>query len=360
MKRLLSGLLPFAAVLALGSCSGDPTGDLQGTPARVDASPTSFVIDSGSSENVDLQVLDAQGNPLAGVFTFAITDPTVVSVEQDTAYRPGLGRDRLTQRYILTSLKPGFTPVTFSTSGASGQVRVLTPPPFLPIVYSSATPNVNDEVTITAVGYKFRPTVSVTHGGDVQLITAVAADSNSVTFRASPAGPGTITVAGVTFASLTSTPLTVESATGITVGPAITSLPGTDAVATAPLIGVPPPGVLTSTLSDAGTFAAAGDCITDQGFPCRIYRFVVTQAGDYDFSGTWNNLADLGLYFTDDVGTGAGAFDAHGDAAGSSPEEGTLTLAVGTYRMYVVSFAPAYPPPNNVNPTELTVTVTSH
>jgi len=364
MKRSLFGLVTLAAALVLGSCATDPTKDLQGDPFAINATPTSMVINVGSAETVDLQVVDQQGNPLAANFAFAIGNAAVVSVEQDTSFRPGLGADRLTQRFIITALVPDTTSVTFSSSGGvSRKVGILSNPLNFPAVFTGSPANINGLITFTGAGFKFPPSTRVLLGGNDQLITAISADSNSVTFRAGQLGGGSITVVGLTLASVTSAALTLPSDVGIQVGPAVTQLTGTDAIATAPDALVPSAAGAIAVLTDEGPYAASTDCTNSPGgFPCRIYR-IVTSGADFDVSATWSNNADLGIYFTDAAGTDTGHHDCDslGQGAGGHPEECTVDgLAAGTYYMYVVSFATGYPPPNNVDPADFSVTITSH
>jgi hypothetical protein len=357
MKRSLSGLLTLAAIAALASC-GDPTGDLQGNPSRIDATPTALVVNVGSAKTLDLQLLDEQGNPLSADFTFTVGDAAVVDVVQDTSFRPGLGKDRLTQRYSISALTPGYTQVAFSSSGVTRNVAVFSYPLSLPAAFSSAAPNVNDEVTVTAPGFKFLPAATVTFGGVPMLITAIAADSSSVSFRAGLPGAGTVTIGSTVLATLTGTPLTLESATGIVAGPAVTSLTGTDAIATAPVAFLIGAAGTTATLTDGGVFNDVADCNNSPGgFPCRIYKFDVPADGDYVITGTWNSLTDIGLYFTDNAQVGAGSEDGLGNGAGGQPETGTLTWTAGTHYLFLTSYSLGYPPPNNVDPTEITVTI---
>jgi hypothetical protein len=356
MKRSLSGLLSLAAFAALASC-GDPTSSLQGTPTAINAIPSAMVVNVGSAKTIDLQLVDKQGTPLEANFAFTIADPAVVDVEQDTTFRPGLGKDRLTQRYVVTALTPGYTQVAFSSQGVTQDVPVFGYPLTLPAAFSSATPNVNDEVTITAPGFVFLPNVAVSFGGNRMLVTARAADGSSVTYRAGEAGSGAVTVSGTALASLPGTPLSLPSATNIVVGPAITSLAGTDAAATAPEFPIPAAGG-TTVLNDGGAFNDNAECNNGPGgAACRIYKFVIPEDGDYTVTGTWSNLADIGLYFTDDVGTTAGVIDALGNGAGGQPESATETWTAGTYYMYVTTYAVFYPPPNNVDPASFTVTI---
>jgi hypothetical protein len=356
MKRSLSGLLPLAMILALGSCTGDPTGDIRNL-ARIDATPTAMIINVGSAETVDLQIIDQQGNPRAGNLSFSIANPAVVSVEVDTTYRPGLGSEALTRRYVITALQADTTSVIFSSGGLNRRIGILANPLNFPGVFVGSPGNINDLVTVTAAGFKFPPGTRVQFGGNEQLVTAIAADSNSVTFRAGNLGGGPVTVIGLTLASVTSTALTLSSDANITIGPGITSLTGTDARATAPQVPAPPAGG-SVVLVDAGAYNASADCAAAGfGFPCRVYRVEIVEDGDYVTTTTWNNVADLGLYITDAAGAVVAADDNLGP--GSNTEgPGTHHLSPGTHYFHVVSFATGYPPPNNVDPTEHSITIT--
>jgi hypothetical protein len=348
MKRSLSGLLPLAMVMALGSCSGDPTSDLQDL-VRIDATPTAMIINVGSAETIDLQLIDAQGSPRAGNLSFTIGNPAVVSVEVDTTYRPGLGSEALTRRYVIAALAADTTSVIFSGSGLTRRIGILANPLNFPAAFTGAPANVNDLVSFTAAGFKFPPGTRVTFGGNEQLVTSISADSNTMTFRAGNLGFGPVTVIGLTLASVTSTALSLPSLTDITVGPNVTPLAGTDAPATAPTILIPP-GTGVHVVEDVGPFPGA-DITGDGGIGARYYTFTTTETRTFDVLLDWNSTADLDYVLCADVACAAADFTG---ATGAKPENHTYTdLAAGTYYLAVVHWA-------GTAPTTATMTITGH
>jgi hypothetical protein len=101
----------------------------------------------------------------------------------------------------------------------------------------------------------------------------------------------------------------------------------------------------------------------DIGVDCQLYRFdVPAGGGTYDFSMTWSNTSDLGLYFLGaDGATFTGDFcDAlfNGDPGPSQPEVcSDLALAAGTYYLAVVPFGPLYVPEES-NPDWVRIDIT--
>jgi hypothetical protein len=233
----------------------------------------------------------------------------------------------------------------------------------IPSAYSSTTPNVNDLVTVTAPGFLFLPSVSIRFGNVAQTVTSVAGNGSSFTFRAAQAGAsGTITIGGTALTSLPSVPLELPSAAAneVTVGAAVTALAGTGAVATAPTVGVAAPG-FRAVLNDVGPFNGSADCGNSPGgADCKIYKVVLTEDAVLDVTATWNSNADLGIYFFDaalnDEFPGFGC-DAHGNGGTAHPEACSVPLAAGTHYIGVTTFAAFYGPPDNVNPTNITLTI---
>jgi hypothetical protein len=243
-------------------------------------------------------------------------------------------------------------------------LAIMTTPPVanLAAVLSTTTPNVNDNVTVTApAGIKFLPNAQVLFGSDQQVVLSVAADSNSLVFRAHQAGAsGTITLNNIVLSFLTSVPIASNITSTATVGATITSLAGTDAFATAPVIVIPDAGN-TGGIVDAGAFAVGpAVCNATLGGPCRIYTFTVTSSRTFAVSASWQGTTDIGVYFTTAAGslTNTSGCDAKGAGAGGQPETCSGTFAAGTYFLVVDSFAPFYGPPNNVDPTNINVTIT--
>lgn len=354
MKRSMFGTFPLVAAALLASC-GDPTGDLR-TGATLQVTPGFLTINVNAAESVIVQLVDDQGNALEATFSANSNNPAVATVGENVDFRPGLGRNKLAGRFGISALAIDSTSITFSSGNRSVTVPVLVAPLNAPIVLAPAAPNVNDLVTVTAAGFKFHPNAGVVFGGFPQLVTAVAADSSSVTFRATNAGSGLLTLQNIAVGYLPGVPATFLSATSETFGPGITALTGTDAIATAPVAPLNFNPTLVSQLNDVGTFNASAECTGGpSGAPCRIYA-VTTAGADFDVTATWTGGQDLGVYFTDlsnaDVFPGF-ACDAHGGGATASPETCTVSLTAGTYYMHVANFS-------GTSPASFTVALQSH
>jgi hypothetical protein len=363
MKRSMFGTLALAAAALLVSCA-DPTESLR-TGAALRVTPGFLTINVNTAESVTVQLVDNQGNALPATYSASSNNPAVATVGENVNFRPGLGQNRLAGRFgVAAQALVDSTSITFTAGGQSFTVPVLVAPTSIGLTLNPAAPNVNDLVTITAPGFLFHPNAGVLFGGFAQLVTAVAADSSSITIRATNAGTGTMTMQNVALGYLPGIGSSFNSTNPETVGPGITGLTGTDALATAPDV-VLPAGTTPFNLTDAGPFSGAADCANGPGFgfPCRIYRLVLTEDRSFDLSSTWDNDSDLGIYFALPDNSSAGiSCDAHGNGTAGSNFEACadFSLTAGTYYMSVVSFAVAYPPPDDVDPSTITVTLTGH
>jgi hypothetical protein len=466
MNRVTRGTVVLAAaVVAMVSCKGDPTGDLRNGIDHLIAKPGAIFIGPDSTKSVLVEAVDKQGNRLAttfslgnvgagisvvpddsfnlvyntsgqlvppknwtriqykvtgvvndasssfvvtaagksitipvrvvpdsGIITVSATTPTlgdtvtataganfrftpssVVSVSGATVITLGISADSSQITFIpgpsangpvhVSGMVVSYAPAISGLTGSSGLAIMTTPPVAnLAAVLSTTTPNVNDNVTVTApAGIKFLPNAQVLFGSDQQVVLSVAADSNSLVFRAHQAGAsGTITLNNIVLSFLTSVPIASNITSTATVGATITSLAGTDAFATAPVIVIPDAGN-TGGIVDAGAFAVGpAVCNATLGGPCRIYTFTVTSSRTFAVSASWQGTTDIGVYFTTAAGslTNTSGCDAKGAGAGGQPETCSGTFAAGTYFLVVDSFAPFYGPPNNVDPTNINVTIT--
>jgi hypothetical protein len=350
MKRSLFGLLPLAVVMALGSCSGDPTGDLQGDPTAINATPTILNIDAGGTELIDVQLVDAQGNPLAANFSFAVGNPAVVSVVEDTTYRPGLGGEALTQRFSITALSTDSTSVTFTGRGFSRAIKVSVIPLSLAATFSATPPGPNQPATITMpAGLKLLPSATITTSTGTAINVVIAADSGSATFVPIPSGgasTGPVVVTGIGLSYLPGVPLTLTTTANFAAPPGYA---GADAFATAPVLALPAES--DASYLDAGPFYAVAECTGDIGGPCRLYRFDVAATDTITFTSTWQGTTDIGLYFYDATPAILGSFgcDAHGNGVDGQPETCTHIFTPGTYYVAYDDFGPFYPeaPPTN-------------
>lgn len=367
MKSSMYGTLTLAA-FALAACSGNPLADEQ-KGANVIVDPGFLQINVGSSQTVTVQLVDDQGNALPASFAATANDGAVVAVAESIGYRPGLGNNRLASIFRVSALSIDSSSVTFTAGGKDIDVPVKVSPLNVPLVLGAASFNVNDTVNVSAPGFKFLPGTQISFGGSQQFVVSRAADSSSMTIRLGNAGTnGSFDITGIAVGYLPSIGLNLLSAATQTVGPTITALSGTDAIATAPDIYVPADGSGNAfTLTDVGTFNASADCAagpSGAGAPCRIYKLVLPTDQAFDISSTWTNNTDLGIYISDvsNAGTSLGAAcDAHATgAAGANFETCTADLSAGTYYVQVVTFTAFYAPPNDVDPTSFTVTLTAH
>lgn len=231
--------------------------------------------------------------------------------------------------------------------------------------YSDATPDINQNVTLSAGTLKFLPTATVRIGTDNQTITARAADSSSITFRAHKqfGALDTLKVNGIAFANLLQVPLLLPADVTPTVSATVLTLAGTDQLATAPLVDIPPTG-LTGGVIDNGPFPAGPTiCTNTLGGPCKVYKFVTTATRSFGVSASWSNPsdADEGVYFTNSTGTalvGTTGCDIHFEAPGNFESCTVSNLAAGTYFIVFDDFSPFYGPPFDVPPARFQIDLT--
>jgi hypothetical protein len=256
---------------------------------------------------------------------------------------------------------PTFTEVGLAVSPditydltATAEITAEPAPESIPAVFSTLTPDGGEAVTVSAAGWHFLWTTSVTIGGAAGTTIGVAADGSSLTFLPVPGSTGIPTFMGLEIEGVSGVPIQTDAQDEVTTGATVAPLAGTDDPGTAPLITTPASGE-TFAFYDAGS--RAGDC---DGVPCNWYKIEITTPGDVDFVGVWSNTTDLGVYVTDDAFTTIGACDAHGNGAGANPEECTVTFEVaGTYYIQMQDFGPFYPS-DNAEPDWTFISMTAH
>jgi len=209
------------------------------------------------------------------------------------------------------------------------------------ITLSTATPAVLQPVTVTLPStLKFGAVAagdSVIFGGQAAIVNSVAVGGASIDIIPLPGSVGQPTLVGVFPTGFPQFSLSVPGDESITVPP-LTPLAGTEDPATAPEIAVP------GTLTDAGSFGAT-NCGQVSGFPCQVYKITLAAGATLHFTLSGPGPADLGLYFLNsDLTDNDNLCDNEGN--NSPPEDCNLTFAAGTYYMMVISFGPAYDPPD--------------
>lgn len=228
---------------------------------------------------------------------------------------------------------------------------------------SNAAPANSQAVTITlGANFKFLPNASLTHVSGTGVPVAVisrAADSSAITFIPAPGQAASALYADNIVLSFLTAVAISDLPSNVTITPPA-PYAGTDAFATAPTVTMPTVGN-TANFVDVGAFNSSTDCDNqDGGFDCRIYKFTLPANVTLTFNNTWNNTTDLGLYFSDNTGTGLGfgACDAKGAGAAGQPETCTRAFTAGTYYMQMTTYHPFYAAPNNVPPDWFRIQVT--
>jgi hypothetical protein len=321
MKRLLCGSVVLAASLVLLSCKGDPTSDGRGEPTRILAEPTSLFIDQSSDAAVTVTLMDDQGDPLAGAFELAATGTGITVVRNEEYLGTTVGPPLVSQaQFIVTA---GDTPLPSSFTLTTGELSidipvVVTPTVVATSVFSNATPAQNEAITVTAEGYSFLPTASAVIGGDSAII--VGNDGASLTFIPSPGGTGPAQLGDITIDFLPTAPLSIPTATEITVAP-LSAAGGTDAAATAPSLPVPAVGVVAG-FFDGPDFATTAD---------HFYKLTITEAGVYTVTMDWDLGSDIDMFLCLDPPAADFSNCDFQAATGAHPEEGEFALDPGTY-----------------------------
>jgi hypothetical protein len=249
-------------------------------------------------------------------------------------------------QYIITPPNNLASSFTVTAGGHQIVVPVTVVPTSVGATFSSATPNINDTVTVTApAGLKFDPTSSISFAtGGAAIVTSFAADSSAISFVPMVGSTGVATITHVIPTYVAGLSLTLPATSSITVPN--TGRPGTDAIATAPTLTLPGPGVR-EVFVDGGPFAANAGCAAATGGTCRLYKLVVAAPTTITVTATWESTADIGIYFLNAAGVadvfGDFACDQHGSGATSQPETCTETIPAGTFYLAAVNFSATAP-----------------
>lgn len=341
MTRMIRSSVFLAVCLGLWSCTSDPTADEAGVPTAIAANPTVAFVNQGASTLIKFGLMDELGGLVPSTWSIGSVSPEF-TVTFDSTYRvvynPDgtlvLPDDQSEIRVTVTGVSSGAGSFTVSASGITKTITVSVVPTDVPATFNTTTPDIGEDLVVTMpAGFALLPgaTFSIA-GGSAPIVVSQAADGSSATLQLAPGSSGAVTIAGITpdFAALN---LTLSTTTSVTVG-ATSVITGEDAIATAPL-------VVPGGFYDLPVWG--GEC---GSWPCVTYKLDVPAPGGYDFSLTWSNETDLGLYFLDSTFADLDdACDAHGNGSTAQPEACTVNFsAAGTYYMQVLSFGPAYGP----------------
>src|SRR5262249_55903224 len=101
-----------------------------------------------------------------------------------------------------------------------------------------------------------------------------------------------------------------------------------------------------------------------EGVGCRLYKLDLAAPATFDINATWFGGAggattDLGVFWGGAGGHDVGSFGCDSHGYDGAPETCTVSLGRGTVYIAGVSFAPFYPPPDDVDPPAFQVQLTS-
>ena len=347
MKQWTRLMVLLAVPALVWGCKSDPTvPDTAGVAAKLVASPQTLFVPQGDSAAVSVTVTDVVGNPVPGTFSNGAPGDAGFTVRQDTTQ--GLIYDasgNLVQkssptsvRYIVAANALAASTFTVTSGDLSTTIHVTSVPNDLAATLTAGTSGVANVVTITPpAGLTFSPTARVTASATDSTTfigNILSQTATEIVFNPIPGFQGPITVRGVVPAyapTLNLNLTTTAEVTGL-------KIPGTDALATAPVLAIPAAGVIT-TFVDAPPFGYSG-CTGDLGDNCNIYKITVAAPTSFHIKLDYDNESDMGAYFLDATGTAVDGSVGFADAAGvaAGPEESDITLQAGTYYLAVLRF----------------------
>jgi hypothetical protein len=224
---------------------------------------------------------------------------------------------------------PALTLVTTNTM----TTPALTTAPFTFSASTALTP-----VTVTATGFKFRPSFTLRFGDRQAWVVSVAADSNSAVVVI-PTGLAGATPIGsnVALSFLPTVALTNLNGTNPVTTAATTSYNGANPDGTAAVINAAAPGTIVD-FYDTGDINYGADILANGG-PNKWYRLVLPSAGNRTYTVGWTSAADIDFYLTDNAI--ATAFVARFTTA--NPEVGSTNQPAGNYWIGISNFGGAYP-----------------
>lgn len=234
MKRVMRSSMLLAASVAFVACTGDPTSSLQGNPDHLIATPSVLIINQGATENVTVEVVDAQGSQLLSTFT--ATGQAGITVTTDSTFNPVFQGNTLTTqkqatraRFVVSGTNLGATSFTVTASGKSITIPVTVVPVAFAATVSASTPALGTPVVMTApAGLSFTDSSTVSFANAPSpAIVNIAADGSTLTFIPAPGSDGVATVTNIRINYSPTLPLvTLKTIATVTVPP-LTSFPGT-------------------------------------------------------------------------------------------------------------------------------------
>ncbi len=342
MTRMIRGSVLLAACVGLWSCSSDPLGDGAGDPYAIVSAPSIVFVNEGSTQLIGFQLVDQLDGQIPASWTIGAT-PAQFSVAIDSSFRPvynadgtlSLPGEQTEIRATITGLVAGATEFTVTAGGKSATIPVyVVPIAFQATVTPTTSAVFGDTLTITMpAGYIMRPDVAISTGGpNAAYVVSVAGDGSTAQFIPAPgAGSDILKVNGVEISFLPGTSLVLPTLV------TVTRPTQDDPTAPAPALAIPAVG---SSTIFTDPFGGGAD---------QFYRFTVTGAETIKATVDWPGAADIDILWCD---ADCNGFVGNFNGAGSShPESSTVTLAAGTYNLWVNVYDDHGEPPVSITVT---------
>jgi hypothetical protein len=272
----------------------------------------------GERDTVTARVVDGRSTPLAIPVTFTACDADII-VTRNNSYDPV---PPTSAQFVVQALTPGASCVIVSGGGVSDSLAVGVLPVSFPGALSSTSVAPWDTITVgSTTELRFDTATSQIDFGDGNLGIVLSRTATSMQVVVPPT------------TAAQPAPLTVRNVD-------VTYVPGlrADLPTVALVTNLSPYG---DPLNPGGAAITIPDTIYD-GFPEGVVDrfFTITLAAQTTFTVVldWPGSADVDLLFCNAacsafVGNFAGA-------TGANPETSTVTLAAGTYNIYINNFTP--------------------
>lgn len=322
MTRRFFGFLGALTGIALvgGSCVEDPLADLDGNVAAILTSYSSVQLTQGATGiALTASAVDGRSTPLAIPVTASSCD-AAVTVTVDTSYHPV---PATSARFIVAGGSPAASCVNVSAGGLSKSVPAVVLPVSFGGAPSATTVQVGQTLTLASTAtLRFDPaTANVNFGGGYRgPVTNRTATSLSVQVPVTPtAQPAALTIEGVDVTYVPGLRVNLPTASQFTV-----TNPNRPNDGPAPAVTASVP----DTIFD-GFLAGAAD---------NFYTIVLAAPTTFTVTLDWDAAygADVDILFCN---AACSAFVGNFDGASTAnPEVSTVTLAAGTYNLYINNF----------------------
>jgi hypothetical protein len=320
MTRRLFGICgALGLALVSGSCIDDPLADLDGTPAVLELSHSALQLSQGTTFPVIATVRDGRSTALAVPIT-ATGCGAAVTAQADPDYEPV---PPVSSRFILSAVGAAGTCVNFSGGGVTNQMQVVVLPTAFDGAPSATTLQVGQTLTLAATAtLGFSPTTADIDFGAGYRGTVITRTATSLEVQVPVPGvaqPAPLTVNGVNVTYVPGLTATLPTASTFTItnphDPNDAPLPAT-----------------TATVTDTIFDGFAG------GEVDNFYTLTLAAPTTFTVTLDWSAgyAADLDILYCN-AGCTALVGNTNG-ATVANPEVSTVTLAAGTYNLWINNF----------------------